>query len=529
MLFSGVALEIALRAYFDVPIFAWRDWRTTHATVFDTGAANYDPELGWVQAPDYSGGAFNTIAHGIRRNNSLDSDVVTGAVIAIGDSFTAGSEVEDEMAWPAQLERLLGRRVLNAGVGGYGTDQTILRAESMIEQLSPRIVILGFLTESVLRSGYSVFNAPKPYFIKTPDGWQRLHHPVPRDPAPPPEPAYKTLLSRSFAAHLVLSRHRFMDWWYTGGGPQFIRSGADASAVTCHMLERLKPHLMKTDTLGVVLMQYGGFVFAGQLGRPPYVQEVLACAEKLGYPVVDEFDSLDAIAKRSIADLKKHYVMAAGDSSYGHMSAEGNALIAELLRQSLSTLAAPLLNEVPRVVSTRPIGPGINLIAVNSSARFRPTNLTVQSIAMPGAISGPPIFVLRPNTATSEYYAVLPWQAGDGGALTFSLFARLRDAERLRLQIHDANGNATIGDYAAGASLALGIGKAENVAARITSLPGGWSRLELSGRLPGANGSLIIQPLDYGETTIIQAPMLERGETASAFCLPANCPDSLGE
>lgn len=529
LLISGCALEIALRAYFGMPIFAWRDWRTIHATVFDTGAANYDPELGWVQAPDYAGGAFNTIAYGIRRNSLFDSSVEQGAILAVGDSFTAGSEVEDAMAWPAQLERMLGRRVLNAGVGGYGTDQTILRAEALIEALSPRIVILGFLTESVLRSGYSVFNAPKPYFIETADGWQLFNQPVPREPPPRAEPAYKMLLSRSFAAHLILSRHRFMDWWYTGDGPQFTRSGADAAAVTCHLLERLQPRLASTETRGIVLMQYGGFVFAGQRGRPAHVQQVLDCAKKLGYPIVDEFDSLDVIAKRSIADLKKNYVMAAGDSSYGHMSPEGNGLIAALLRQSLSDLADPSFDDMPKAASARQIELGFNLIAVNGPGGLRPTHLTVEQAAMSGAVRDTPVFILHPSAATGEYYAVLPWQADSGGAVTFSLYVRLRGMERLRLQIHDADGNAAIGDFATGAAQALAVGKADAVASRIESAADGWSRLELSGRLPGANGSLIIQPFGHEQASIIQAPMLERGNVASAYCLQKNCLLSAGK
>jgi lysophospholipase L1-like esterase len=41
-------------------------------------------------------------------------------VVALGDSHTYGTSVDRESAWPQQLERLLGERVYNMGLPGYG-------------------------------------------------------------------------------------------------------------------------------------------------------------------------------------------------------------------------------------------------------------------------------------------------------------------------------------------------------------------------------------------------------------------------
>ena len=38
---------------------------------------------------------------------------------------------------------------MNGGVGGYATDQIILRAEKLIPELNPKIVILGFLDQDI--------------------------------------------------------------------------------------------------------------------------------------------------------------------------------------------------------------------------------------------------------------------------------------------------------------------------------------------------------------------------------------------
>ena len=60
-------------------------------------------------------------------------------ILAVGDSFTFGDEVNDGQTWPAQLQLLTGRRVLNGGVSGYGFDQIVLRAE----QLAAKIQAVG--------------------------------------------------------------------------------------------------------------------------------------------------------------------------------------------------------------------------------------------------------------------------------------------------------------------------------------------------------------------------------------------------
>ena len=50
-------------------------------------------------------------------------------ILAVGDSYTYGEEVGENDSWPAQLQRIKNQRVLNAGVSGYGFDQSVLRAE----------------------------------------------------------------------------------------------------------------------------------------------------------------------------------------------------------------------------------------------------------------------------------------------------------------------------------------------------------------------------------------------------------------
>lgn len=71
---------------------------------------------------------------------------------AYGDSFTAGSEVDDDGAYPHHTGTILKCRVANYGVGGFGSDQAfmLMRAQSHLDRAP--IVILGHVSENILRN-----------------------------------------------------------------------------------------------------------------------------------------------------------------------------------------------------------------------------------------------------------------------------------------------------------------------------------------------------------------------------------------
>ena len=71
-------------------------------------------------------------------------------VLILGDSFVAGFEVEQPETFPALLEAQLGGRfqrplhVINAGVRGYGTDQSLLWFRERGGELRPDLVVAVF-------------------------------------------------------------------------------------------------------------------------------------------------------------------------------------------------------------------------------------------------------------------------------------------------------------------------------------------------------------------------------------------------
>jgi lysophospholipase L1-like esterase len=89
---------------------------------------------------------------GFRNREVPDSaDVVT-----IGDSQTYGVSAPANLAWPAQLGDLSGRRVYNLALGGYGPVQYLELLRTRALQLRPRVIVVGLYYGNDLWDAYRI-------------------------------------------------------------------------------------------------------------------------------------------------------------------------------------------------------------------------------------------------------------------------------------------------------------------------------------------------------------------------------------
>jgi len=73
------------------------------------------------------------------------------AVIAFGDSLTAGFGAGEGEDYPSKVAAAIGKEVVNAGVSGDTTESALARLESDVLSRSPRVVIVGLGGNDFLR------------------------------------------------------------------------------------------------------------------------------------------------------------------------------------------------------------------------------------------------------------------------------------------------------------------------------------------------------------------------------------------
>jgi hypothetical protein len=258
----------------------------------------------------------------------------------VGDSFGAGGEVADAESWPSRLEQTLGIQVINAAVGGYGLDQMVLRAEMLLPLLKPRVLVL----QSRLEYGNSgdrmsvAGGTPKPHYTVG-SGELVLHNqPVPRIASSTHDLGWKrAVFGRFYLVQYVMTRLDLLQWWVTSMRIKYELSESEALDVGCLLMRRLADIRDRQGIRAALIIQYSALEVADQPAAWERAHDqVRACARKEGLEIVDTRDALRKVYDSGdSAAYQRLWVMHDNDRVYGHPSAAGNRMVADLVFQKL--------------------------------------------------------------------------------------------------------------------------------------------------------------------------------------------------
>lgn len=287
----------------------------------------HDSLLGYVPNPGFCGAGFGRSFH------TIDADGLRfggegqvsgeGSILAVGDSFTYGDEVRDEESWPAQLQRLTGRRVLNGGVTGYGFDQIVLRAEQLAAVHGPAVIIVSFIAEDIQRMEMRcIWWRKKPWFAIEEDRLVLRGVPVPDRPRLPAR-------IRLRVERILLELPRIVQ--HLVGYHVRVHPAGLGLSIALRLVERLAGLQVDRPVRIVMMAQYAPYFWrykelaARERGL---TQAILDRAAACGLATTDTFHRF--APEPTPEDFYGH----------AHLNARGNLMVASLLAATLPALLA---------------------------------------------------------------------------------------------------------------------------------------------------------------------------------------------
>lgn len=281
----------------------------------------HDDWLGYVPRPGHAEPGLTIGPDGLRSTGEPPADASTlPPILAVGDSFTFGEDVSDTETWPAQLQRLTGRRVLNDGVSGYGFDQIVLRAERLAVVHKPLVIVASFIADDIRRTEMRrLWWHNKPWFALESGQLVAKGTPVPRRNPPRTSLGSSRVLERA----LRLLTPVLQDWF---GYHVRVHPAGTGAMIACRLTERLADLQRTSGARVIVVAAYDSLVWhdrAAAADQRRMTRDFLDWAARNGVHTLDSF-SLLAAAPRP-RQLYKSW----------HMNERGNRLIASLVAAAL--------------------------------------------------------------------------------------------------------------------------------------------------------------------------------------------------
>ena len=238
------------------------------------------------------------------RPNSVGSnELATKAhILALGDSYTFGSEVDDLASWPAYLERASGKVVYNAGIGSFGSAQAVAHGRAISLTMDIDTVLFSVLVDTDIKR----------------DRWVSRHGKFWSRPV---------VDRNSVLMHLPVYDAKAE--WEAG---TTHAEAASAHSIMDYVVQRL---LKIPANKHVLLLQYN----SGQVYHNPLeetLEERALWAKKArawNIPLVDTFDLLDE-AKDAHSPLWIENVFISPSRAGQHHTSYGNEIVAQAILDS---------------------------------------------------------------------------------------------------------------------------------------------------------------------------------------------------
>ncbi len=293
-------------------------------------SAEYHALLGFVPEPGSrarpaAAWRVNIDAEGLRSNGGPPPPGVP--ILATGDSYTFGEEMNDDETWPACLERDLQVPVRNGGVSAYGFDQTVLRTELLLRERRVRGVIVSVIHDDLRRCQCSRLSGwPKAWFDVRGGRLELRNSPVPRP-----------LFTRPWLG--ALAQHsRLLAWLRSASSPLERVEHARGREVALLLIDRLGEQARRGPPL-LLLVQGPLAPARGRWPRfeqrtLPALRELAERAERNGIPALNLVEDAWREVRQRPALRRKWYIHETG----GHMTAAGNAWAAARVAAKLREL-----------------------------------------------------------------------------------------------------------------------------------------------------------------------------------------------
>ena len=280
-------------------------------------ALGYVPRPSVASRDNHWGTLVSIDGDGFRRNGPQPRP--DGPLIAtVGDSFTFGDQVDDDATWPAQLEAVTGRPVVNGGVFGYSLTQAVLRAEDMLGRFRVDTLVVSFIPDDLTRCEYQKRYTPVPWFEPAGDGLV-LHPADPSIGSGDSSKRWKDVLGHSALIDAVLA-NTVRSWWFENekqvAVPHLVGRGPEIGK---RLLERIAERCRATGTRLLVVLQ--------GTTPEPMALDVLRHAEQKGIATLDLASSFVAANARDPSLHAKWFA--------GHMTRDGNAWVAREIAAAL--------------------------------------------------------------------------------------------------------------------------------------------------------------------------------------------------